>query len=61
MTYDKINKRKNSCESTHTHTSNLKNKIYKIKRKDNIIMPCGYIDTGQNSIVFFVANVIKNK
>ena len=30
---------------THTHTSNLINKIYKIK-KDNIIMPCGYIDTG---------------
>ena len=39
---------------THTHTSGLQNidkkenriiKKYKNK-KDNIIMPCGYIDTG---------------
>ena len=30
---------------THTHTSNLDNKI-NINKKGNIILPCGYYDTG---------------
>ena len=36
-----------SAEAVYTHTSNLvkKNKIYKNK-KGNILMPCGYYDTG---------------
>ena len=33
---------------THTHTSSLKNIINKIeiRNKGNIVLPCGFIDTG---------------
>ena len=41
----KISSRTLERVHTHTHTSNLINRICKIE-KDNIIIPCGYTDTG---------------